>query len=109
MCAQEGFFWGDREVKPPTNSTEPTNKADDIDSNRRVLVGFDEKHISAVVKEFLQDGGKASLEQFLDEFPDAILFGPPYPIIPAEGGQKITFDEVIAEQEEVGEHEAACT
>jgi hypothetical protein len=88
----EGFPTENLPSKNPTfTTTLPKEPLDnDFGGSDRVVKG------SSVVAEFLQDGGKASLDRLIAEFPEASIFDPPCPVMLAEGGQKITFDELEA-------------
>jgi len=86
----EGFLSENLLLKNTTFTTSlPKAPLDnDFDGSDLVVNG------SSVVVEFLQDGGKASLDRLIAEFPEACIFDPPCPVMLAEGGQKITFDEL---------------
>jgi len=110
-----------REKLAPKNSTYSTILpivTHDSEKGGRVEVELVEKSailvenpdINPVVQEFLADGGQASLKRFLGEFPCALVFNePPYhPVImQAEGGCKISIEEVMVWQKEAGHAEAS--
>lgn len=78
----------------------PTAALDNENDGRILVEKVENGRVNDVVEEFLQDGGKASRERFLAEFPEAGIFDPPIPIIPAASGCKISFEEIIVWQKE---------